>query len=154
MLLPRCLDTDFCQDRMKFGAWQRFTSAVVLEVCPDSLHGRDAWKDSGLVPFGWPWVLPQEPRDRYTTLVDNQICMHVGRFPVCLDRLRVHLSGYKFLPGCPDTLARILPGYNPPVRAIVESKNQVDALACCRQCLCINVLCRFVWKVLLTFGPF
>ena len=33
----------------------------------------------------------------------------------CQDRLRIELPGYNFLPGCPDTFARILPGYNPPV---------------------------------------
>ena len=38
------------------------------------------------------------------------------RLRLCLDRLRIFLPGYKFLPGCPDTFARILPGYNEPVR--------------------------------------
>ena len=43
-----------------------------------------------------------------------------GPNDLCLDRRRIFLPGYKFLPGCLDTFARILPGYNPPVSTLWE----------------------------------
>ena len=43
-------------------------------------------------------------------------CGLFGPNDLCLGRRRIFFPGYKFLPGRLDTFARILPGYNPPVR--------------------------------------